>query len=78
MVIQAIVGSYSWFTTSYLLTGGGPSDSTLSLTYYLYQEAFVYSQFGYANAIGYSMVLLVFVLSLVQFALFGGFRTAET
>lgn len=77
MVIQAIIGSYNWFATSYLLTGGGPSDSTLSLTYYLYQEAFIYSQFGYANAVGYSMVLIVFALSLVQFLLFGGFRTTE-
>lgn len=77
MVIQAIIGSYNWFATSYLLTGGGPSDATLSLQLYIYQEAFVYSQFGYANAIAYSMVLIVFILSLIQIVLFRGFVTTE-
>ncbi len=77
MVIQAIIGSYNWFATSYLLTGGGPSDATLSLQLYIYQEAFVYSQFGYANAIAYSMVLIVFILSLLQIVLFRGFVTTE-
>jgi ABC-type sugar transport system permease subunit len=72
MVIQAIVGSYNWFATSYLLTNGGPSDATLSLQLYIYQESFVYDQFGYANAIAYSMVLLIFVLSLIQIILFRG------
>lgn len=76
MVIQAVIGSYAWFATTYLLTSGGPSDSTLSLTLYLYDEAFVYSQFGYANAIGYAMVVIVFILSLINIKLFGGFRSA--
>jgi ABC-type sugar transport system permease subunit len=77
MVIQAIVGSYNWFATSYLLTNGGPSDATLSLQLYIYQESFVYDQFGYANAIAYSMVLLVFVLSLIQIILFRGSASSE-
>ena len=77
MVIQAIVGSYNWFATSYLLTGGVPSDATLSLQLYIYQESFVYDQFGYANAIAYSMVLLVFVLSLIQIVLFRGSASGE-
>lgn len=76
MVIQAVIGSYAWFATSYLLTSGGPSDATLSLTLYLYDEAFVYSQFGYANAIGYAMVIIIFVLSLINIKAFGGFRSA--
>lgn len=77
MVIQAIIGSYNWFATTYLLTSGGPSDGTLSLTLYLYDESFVYSQFGYANAIAYSMVVIVFVLSLIQLLVFRGFTTSE-
>jgi ABC-type sugar transport system permease subunit len=76
MVIQAVIGSYNWFATTYLLTSGGPSDATLSLTLYLYKEAFVYSQFGYANAIGYAMVVIVFILSLINIKLFGGFQRA--
>ncbi len=77
MIIQAIIGSYNWFATTYLLTNGGPSDATLSLSYYLYQEAFVYDQFGYANAIAYSMVVIVFVLSLIQVFLFRGWNTSD-
>ena len=77
MIIQAIIGSYNWFATTYLLTSGGPSDATLSLSYYLYQEAFIYDQFGYANAIAYSMVVIVFILSVVQIFLFRGWNTSD-
>lgn len=77
MVIQAIIGSYNWFATTFLLTNGGPSDATLSLSLYLYQESFVFDQFGYANAIAYSMVIIVFVLSLLQLVLFRGFNTTD-
>jgi len=75
VIIQAINGSYHLFAQPFLLTGGGPADSSLTITLYLYNQGFSFLQFGYANAIGYSMVVIILVLSLLNLLLFGGFRT---
>lgn len=75
VVVLAIVGSFQLFAEPYLLaSGGGPSDSGLFLTVYLYITAFQNVEFGYASTIGYTMVLIIFALSLLQMKLMGTFR----
>jgi ABC-type sugar transport system permease subunit len=74
VVVQAINGSYQLFAQPYLLTGGGPSDATLTVTLYLYQVGFTYFNLGYAAAIGYSLVLIIVALAILQLWLFGAFR----
>jgi ABC-type sugar transport system permease subunit len=70
IVIQAIVGTFALFAQPFLLTAGGPSDATMTLSLYLYQQGFSVANFGYANAIGYSMALVTLVLSLLNLWLF--------
>jgi ABC-type sugar transport system permease subunit len=70
IIIQAIAGSFAVFAQPFLLTGGGPADATLTLSLYLYQQGFSVGNFGYANAIGYSMALITLVLSLLNLWLF--------
>lgn len=74
VVVQAINGSYHLFAQPYLLTGGGPSDATLTMTMYLYQNGFSYFNLGYAAAIGYSLVIIIVAIAVVQLWLFGAFR----
>ena len=75
VVVLAIVGSFQLFAEPYLLaSGGGPSDSGLFLTVYLYITAFQNVEFGYASTIGYTMVFIIFALSLLQMKLMGTFR----
>jgi ABC-type sugar transport system permease subunit len=74
VVIQAIIGSYNLFAQPLLLTGGGPQDATLFMTLYLYIIGFRQFKLGYASAIGYSLVLIVFTLSLINLVFFGAFR----
>ncbi|HEV8636552.1 MAG TPA: sugar ABC transporter permease [Chloroflexota bacterium] len=74
VVVQAINGSYHLFIQPYLLTGGGPSDATVTMTMYLYQTGFSYFNLGYASAIGYSLVVIIVALALAQLWLFGAFR----
>jgi len=74
VVIQSIIGSYNLFAQPFLLTGGGPSDATLTVTMYLYYTGFQYFKLGYASAIGYSLVVIVFILSAVNLYFFGAFR----
>ena len=76
VVVLAIIGSYNLFAEPYLLAGqgGGPSDSGLFMTVYLYMTGFRFLKFGYASAIGYTMVVIVLVLSLIQLKALGAFR----
>ena len=66
IVIQAIAGSFGVFALPFLLTNGGPADATMTLSYYLYLQAFSIANLGYANAIGYSMAIITLVLSLLN------------
>lgn len=77
VVIQAIVGSYQLFTQPWVLTGGGPQDATLTITMYLYLQAFRFFNMGYASAIGYALVVIILTLSLIQLVAFGTFRRED-
>lgn len=66
-VIMSIIGSFQLFDEPYTLTAGGPNNRTLTLTLYLYQQGFKYFDFGYASAISYIVVIIIAVLSLIQF-----------
>jgi ABC-type sugar transport system permease subunit len=74
VVIQAIIGSYNLFAQPLLLTGGGPQDATLMMTIYLYIKGFREFRLGYAAAIGYAMVFIVLILSVINLILFRTFR----
>ncbi len=77
VVIQAIVGSYNLFAQPLLLTNGGPSDASLTITLYMYNQGFQYFNTGYASAIAYSMVALLLILSFVNFYFFRGYNTSD-
>ncbi|HXF63638.1 MAG TPA: sugar ABC transporter permease [Caldilineaceae bacterium] len=74
VVITAINGSYQIFTQPYLLTGGGPRDQSISMVMYLYNTGFSYFNLGYASAIGYTLVLIVVTLAVLNLRFFGAFR----
>jgi multiple sugar transport system permease protein len=58
----------------YVLTNGGPANSTTLIIYYIYQQAFVYGEFGYASAIGAFLVVILLIWSAALFALTRGGR----
>ncbi len=73
VVIQAIIGSYILFDQVWVLTAGGPQDSTLTMTIYLYLIGFRQFRLGYASAIAYSLVFIVLGLTLVVLLVFRKF-----
>lgn len=79
VVIQAIVGSYNLFAQPLLFftPPGGPSDSALFISVYLYIQGFQFFNVGYASAIAYSMFVLLLALSLINIWLFRGYKTSE-
>ncbi len=62
-----VVGAFQVFTPTYVLTGGGPDNATLTLPLYLYQNAFAYGRLGYAAALAVVLLACVAVLTLMQF-----------
>src|SRR5699024_1284127 len=66
-VITSTIGTLQLFDEPYNLTGGGPVNSTTTITMYLYQNAFQYFDFEYASAIAYVVVVITALLSFVQF-----------
>ncbi|WP_110112170.1 sugar ABC transporter permease [Bacillus sp. CGMCC 1.16541] len=69
--ILSTIGTLQLFDEPYNLTKGGPADSTMSLGLYIYQSGFEYFDFGYASAIAYAVVVLVAILTFIQFKVTG-------
>lgn len=65
-LIIATIGSLQVFTQAFVLTHGGPSNSTLFYVYYLFNRAFVYFNMGYASAMAWLLFAIVLVLTLIQ------------
>ena len=65
--IMSTNGTLQLFDESVNLTGGGPANSTLTMSHYIYKASFEYNpQFGYAAAMSYVIFILVAILSFVQ------------
>lgn len=61
-----LVASLKIFGQTYLLTGGGPFDSTKVVLHYMYETGFVNQNAGYASAIAVVFVLIVLAILLLQ------------
>ena len=66
VVIITAISSFQVFDLIYLMTQGGPFDSTNVLVYAIYKNAFEYFHVGKASAIAYVLFLIILVLTLVQ------------
>jgi ABC-type sugar transport system permease subunit len=60
------IDSFRIFTEPYILTGGGPGSSSLSIVEYLYESGFTIFKLGYAAAIGYVLTVILLVISAAQ------------
>lgn len=69
--VIGIIGHLQIFTEAFILTQGGPLNSTLFYVYYLFNNAFVYFKMGYAAAMAWVLFAIVLLLTLVQFRLAG-------
>src|SRR5918998_2182246 len=68
LVLQ-IIGAFQAFTQAYVVSNGtgGPSDSTMFYTLYLYQKGFGQFQMGYAAAMAWLLVIIVAVFTAINF-----------
>ncbi|MBI3004029.1 MAG: sugar ABC transporter permease [Ignavibacteriales bacterium] len=66
VLVLSTIGGFSLFIEPYVLTGGGPMQSTLSTVLYIYNQAFYFSHMGYAATLGFLFALVILVAVLLQ------------
>lgn len=69
VVIITAISSFQVFDLIYLMTQGGPLDSTNVLVYAIYKNAFEYFNAGKASAIAYVLFVMILILTLIQWNL---------
>jgi multiple sugar transport system permease protein len=67
LAVWLTINAMQLFDEVYVSTQGGPLNATTVLVYYLYDQAFVNFNFGYASAIAYFLFLIILVVTAVQF-----------
>jgi ABC-type sugar transport system permease subunit len=66
VAIITTIGSFQIFDSAFILTSGGPSQSTTTIVYYLYQEGFTSLRLGYASVLAYVLFVIILGISLLQ------------
>lgn len=69
VVVITCISSFQIFDLIYLMTQGGPLDSTNVLVYAIYKNAFEYFKIGEASAIAYVLFIIIFGLTMLQWQL---------
>jgi xylobiose transport system permease protein len=77
--VLMVIGSFTAFELIFLLTNGGPGNSTFTLSFTMYENAFSYFNFGYASALGTALVVICTIASIlmVKFTGFGSMRSTR-
>jgi multiple sugar transport system permease protein len=70
-LVLGVIFALQTFTQAYIITDGGPQNSTLVYALYLYRNAFTYFRMGYASALAWVLFAIVLALSLLAFRSFG-------
>jgi len=66
IAITGVIGSLQVFTEMYIMTQGGPVNSTRTIVYMLFDQAFDNSRFGYASAISFVLFAVIMAITLLQ------------
>jgi multiple sugar transport system permease protein len=71
--VAAVSGSQA-FDLIYVMTNGGPANSTSLAVFYIYEQAFKFNNYGYAAAMASSLVIILLAITVLLFALTRGGR----
>lgn len=64
-LIMGIIGGFQYFTQAFVMTNGGPLNSTLFYNLYLYNKAFQDYEMGYASALSWILFVIILVFTLL-------------
>jgi len=66
VAILTVAGYFQLFAEPYVMTQGGPLQSTVSVLYFMYEEGFKWWNLGNASAVAFLLFLLIFAVTLLQ------------
>ncbi len=66
ILVMSVIGTFQTFGLIYVMTQGGPINSTNVYIYYLWQMAFGSSKMGYASAMAWILALVIFTITMIQ------------
>ncbi|MHB0875195.1 MAG: carbohydrate ABC transporter permease [Anaerolineae bacterium] len=72
VVIMSCIGALQVFSQVFVMTQGGPLNSTITVTYHIWNNAFRFFRLGYASAMSFLLGVVIVVISLVNSRVFGG------
>ena len=67
LVVMGVIGSFQVFTQAYVMTGGGPLDSTRFYILYLFNQAFEFFHMGYGCAMAWILFAIILAVTYLQF-----------
>lgn len=67
--VMSTISSFQVFDLIYLMTQGGPENSTMVIVYWLFKNAFEFFKIGYASSIAYVLFIIILILTLIQWKL---------
>ncbi len=68
--VLSLTGSFGLFAEVSALTGGGPTNATITPMIKIYNNSFQQFQFGYASSLSYTYFVIIFILTLIQLRYF--------
>lgn len=66
-LIMQTIGGFKMFTQAYIVTEGGPMNSTLVYALYLFKRAFTYNEMGYASAMAWFLLIIIALITALFF-----------
>ena len=71
-LVIGIIGSFQVFTSVLVMTNGEPANASLMVVLYIYRNAFQNFKMGYASLLSWVLLVIVLILTLIQFRLSRG------
>ena len=65
-LVLSVIGSFLAFDQFYIITQGGPQNSTISIVYWIYTTSFTYFKLGYGAALSLVLLVILVAVSVVQ------------
>lgn len=72
VLVTSLIGSFQIYDTVAVTTQGGPVDASRVIVYYIVQNAFAFSKFGYATAMSVVLFLILVIITLLQMRILRG------
>lgn len=66
-LVLSVIAAFQTFVQAFIMTDGGPNNSSLFYGFYLYRKAFEDGEMGYASALGWVLFVIIAVLSVIIF-----------